>query len=134
LTLVYLPHSDFLDLGEATEKLWRVNGQRLESESGLFQVTSSDHLGPGAPDQFEILERGYGVRAIVGLKDLREENMRFLAPGAHKFLEVRKGLKYGMNAGGSDELADARTLRAGFESGTEQGDEGEARRRDLQRV
>jgi len=101
---------------------------------GSLRLTSSDHLGPTASNQFEIPERGYGVCAIVGLKDLREENMRFLAPSAHKFLEVRKGLEYGMNTRGSDELANTRTLRAGFESSAEEGDEGEARRRDLQRV
>ena len=45
-----------------------------------------------------------------------------------------KGLEYGVNAGGSDELADARTLGSSFESGAEQGDEGETRWRNLQRV
>ena len=119
MTLAYLLHSYFLDLWEATEKFWRVNGQRLESKSGLLRLTSSEHLGPAASDQLEIPERGYGFRAVIGLKDLREENLRLLAPSAHKFLEVRKGLEYGMNAGGSDELAGARTLRTGFESGAE---------------
>jgi len=37
--------------------------------------------------RFELPERSYGVRAIMGLKDLCGENVRFLTPGAHKPLK-----------------------------------------------
>jgi len=60
-----------------------VNSQRLESEVGLLQLAFSDHIGPAASDQFETVERGFGNRVIERLKDLREEDMRFLAPSAH---------------------------------------------------
>jgi hypothetical protein len=119
LNLIYLPHSYFLDLREATEKFWRINGQRLDSELGLAQPTFPNHIGPIASDKFETLERGFGVHAIVGLEDPREEEVRFLAPSAHEFLEVWKTLKYGMGAGGSDELANGRVLGTVFERGAE---------------
>lgn len=96
-----------------------MNGQRLDSELGLRQPTFPNHIGPIAPDKFETLERGFGVRAIVGLVYLREEEVRFLAPSAHEFLEVRKTLKNGMGAGGSDELANGWVLGTVFERGVE---------------
>lgn len=60
--------------------------------------------------------------------------MRFLAPSAHELLKVRQALKHGVGAGRSDELANGPILRTVLESGAEEGDEGEARRGDLQRV
>jgi len=111
-----LSHGYLLDLRETTKKF------------------SPDHLRPTTSNQLEVPERSFGVLAIVGLEDLREENVGFLAPSAHEFLKVRKALEYGMNSGWSDELANTGTLEAGFESGAEQGDEGETRWRDLQRV
>lgn len=84
-----------------------------------MRLTFPNQISPAASDQLETPERGYGIRAVVGLEDPREENMRFLAPSAYEFLKVRKALEYGMYTGGSDELANAPILRTSFESGTE---------------
>lgn len=81
-----------------------------------------------------MFELGYSVQAIVGLRDLGEENVRFLAPGAHEFLKVRNALEYGVCTGGSDKPTDTHQLRPMFERGAEESDEGVARWRDLQRV
>jgi hypothetical protein len=68
------------------------------------------------------------------LENPGEENMGFLAPGAHELLKVRQALKYGVGAGRGNELANAAILRPVLERGAEEGDEGEVSGRDLQRV